>query len=62
MSQKMHCEFVSWDEIYSMCKELAKTVGLPAVAVASAAGEQIVAAIKRMPTAVARNLGVDSWR
>ncbi|OGD46499.1 hypothetical protein A3K70_03360 [Candidatus Bathyarchaeota archaeon RBG_16_48_13] len=26
MAQKMHCEFVSWDEIYSMCKELAKTV------------------------------------
>lgn len=26
MSQRMHCEFVSWDEIYSMCKELAKTV------------------------------------
>jgi hypothetical protein len=43
-------------------KELGKTVGLPAVAAVTAAGEQIIAAIKRMPTAVAKNLGVDSWR
>jgi hypothetical protein len=43
-------------------KELNKTVGLPAVATVTAAGEQIIAAIKRIPTVIAKTLGVDSWR
>lgn len=43
-------------------KELGKTVGLPSAAAVTAAGEQIIAAIKKMPAAAARTLGVDSWR
>lgn len=42
--------------------ELGKTVGLPAVAALNAAGETVAASIGRMPTALARMLGVESWR
>ena len=42
--------------------ELSKTVGLPAAAAVTAAGEQIIAAIKNMPAAADKTLGVDPWR
>lgn len=42
--------------------ELGKTVGLPAVAALTAAGEAVAASVGKMPAAVARTLGVESWR
>lgn len=43
-------------------RDLAKQVGLPAVAVVTPSGEQVVAAVSRMSPAIAKTLGVDSWR
>lgn len=42
--------------------ELGKSVGLPAVAALTAAGDAVAASIDKMPTALARMLGVESWR
>ena len=42
--------------------DLAKPVGLPAAVGFSAAGPRVLAALARMPTQVAKTLGVDSWR
>lgn len=42
--------------------ELGKSVGLPAVAALTAAGDAVAASVSRMPTALARMLGVESWR
>lgn len=42
-------------------QELAKTVGLPAAAVITPAGSQVLAALAKMPAHAAKTLGVDSW-
>jgi hypothetical protein len=62
LPSRLFSEIKSASKLALVPKELGKTVGLPAAAVVTPAGEQIIAAIRKMPTAVAKTLGVDSWR
>lgn len=43
-------------------KELGKTIGLPALATVTGAGDAIMSTVAKMPAAAAQTLGVDSWR
>lgn len=43
-------------------RELPTGVGLPAVARVGAGGPDVLSAVKRMPAAVSKVLGVDQWR
>lgn len=42
--------------------DLPAGVGLPALAVVGSGGPEVLAAVKKMPAAAARTLGVDQWR
>ncbi len=42
--------------------ELSKRVGLPAVASVGPAGDQVIAAISKMPPGTLKGIGVDAWR
>jgi hypothetical protein len=55
-------ELKSASKLNLVTKELTKPVGLPAVAVLTAGGEKIVAAVSKMSAATSKTLGVDSWR
>jgi hypothetical protein len=62
LPSRLFSDIKSASKLALVQKELSKTVGLPAAAAVTAAGEQIMAEIKRMPTAADKTLGVDSWR
>lgn len=62
MPSRLFSEIKSASKLALVQKELGKLVGLPSVAGVTPAGEQIIASIGKLPTAVAKTLGVDSWR
>jgi hypothetical protein len=62
LPSRLFSEIKTASKLALVQKELDKTIGLPAVATMTPAGAQVVTAISRMPTAVAKTLGVDSWR
>jgi hypothetical protein len=55
-------ELKSASKLNLVTKELTKMVGLPAVAVVTAAGDKIVSAVSKMSAATSITLGVDSSR
>jgi hypothetical protein len=62
LPSRLFSDIKSASKLALVQRELGKTVGLPSAAAVTAAGEQIIAVIKKMPTAAAKTLGVDSWR
>ncbi len=62
LPSRLFSEIKSASKLALTQKELGKSVGLPSVASVSGAGAQVAAAIAKLPPAVARTLGVDSWR
>jgi hypothetical protein len=62
LPSRLFAEILSASKLSLSPKELDKTVGLPAAAKTTPAGDQVLAALGRVPASVAKILGVDSWR
>jgi len=59
---RLFAELRSASKLALAPRELAKPVGLPAVATVTPGGAQLVQAVGKLPANVAKLVGVDSWR
>ncbi|HET9955991.1 MAG TPA: hypothetical protein VFQ61_15895 [Polyangiaceae bacterium] len=62
MPSRLFSDIKSASKLALVQKELSKTVGLPSVAVVTPTGDPAVGSIAKLPGAVMKTLGVDSWR
>lgn len=61
MPSRLFSEISSASKLPLAQRDLSKLSGLPAVASVTGAGAQVVAAIKKIPPALAKTLGIESW-
>ncbi|MGC4067225.1 MAG: hypothetical protein QM784_21805 [Polyangiaceae bacterium] len=62
LPSRLFAEIKSASKLALVPRELDKSIGLPALATVTPAGDQIAAAVGKMSAGVSRTLGVDSWR
>jgi hypothetical protein len=62
LPSRLYAEIKSASKLALVPRELERTIGLPALATITPAGDQIAAAVGKMVARVSRTLGVDSWR